>query len=76
MKWILWALGLGIFLNGSSMGGTSWPIGSVVAVVIMGVYIKTSQDRQFEEIKEKLERLTRGEAAEKDADQVVNENRG
>lgn len=51
MKWIIAVLGLGIFLNMSTVGGTSWPIGSVVAVVIMGIYIKTSQDRHFEELK-------------------------
>ena len=44
MKWIIAALVLGIFLNMSTSGGTSWPIGSVVSVVIMGIYIKTNQD--------------------------------
>ena len=43
MKWIIAALVLGIFLNLSTASGTSWPIGSVVAVVIMGIYIKISQ---------------------------------
>lgn len=56
MKWIIAALGLGIFLNMSTIGGTSWPIGSVVAVVIIGIYIKTSQDRHFEELKSMLEK--------------------
>jgi hypothetical protein len=55
MKWIVASLVLGIFLNMSSAGGTSWPIGSVVAVVIMGIYIKTSQDKHFEELKRMLQ---------------------
>nr|WP_325195876.1 hypothetical protein [uncultured Oscillibacter sp.] len=58
MKWIIAALVLGIFLNMSTAGGTSWPIGSVVAVVIMGIYIKTSQDRHFEELKNILKKTT------------------
>lgn len=56
MKWILAALILGIFLNASTIGGISWSIGSVVAVVIMGIYIKTSQDRHFEELKSLLKK--------------------
>lgn len=56
MIWILAALLLGIVLNQSTTGGTSWPIGSVVAVVIMGIYIKTSQDKHFEELKDLLEK--------------------
>ena len=58
MKWIIAALVLGIFLNLSTASGTSWPIGSVVAVVIMGIYIKISQDRHFEELKGILEKET------------------
>lgn len=56
MKWILAALVLGIFLNASTIGGISWSIGSVVAVVIMGIYIKTSQDMHFEELKSLLKK--------------------
>ena len=55
MKWIVASLVLGICLNMSSAGGTSWPIGSVVAVVIRGIYIKTSQDKHFEELKKMLQ---------------------
>lgn len=55
MKWIIASLVLGIFLNMSSAGGISWPIGSVVAIVIMGTYIKTSQDKYFEELKKMLQ---------------------
>lgn len=54
MGWIIAALGLGIFLNMSTAGGNSWSIGSVVAVVIMGVFIKTNQDKHFEELKDIL----------------------
>lgn len=62
MKWVLTALVLGIFLNMSSAGGNAWPIGSVVAVVIMGIYIKSSQDRHFEEIK----RILKGQNCKED----------
>ena len=54
MGWIIAALGLGIFLNMSTAGGNSWPIGSVVAVVIMGVFIKMNQDKHFKELKDIL----------------------
>jgi len=54
MKWIIASLVLGILLNMSSAGGVSWPIGSVVAIVIMGIYIKTNQDKHFEELKTML----------------------
>jgi len=63
MKWILASLVLGIFLNMSSSGGHSWPIGSVVATVLMGVYIKLNQDKHFEEIKNILEKKNAGENA-------------
>lgn len=53
------ALILGIFLNASTIGGISWSIGSVVAVVIMGIYIKTSQDMHFEELKSLLKKRFR-----------------
>lgn len=69
MKWILAALVLGIFLNMSSAGGASWPIGSVVATVIMGIYIKSSQDKQFEELKSKLEKGDVREKADPSADE-------
>ena len=57
MKWIVTALVLGVWLNLSSAGGVSWPIGSVVAVVIVGAWLKNNQDRHFEEIKTKLENI-------------------
>lgn len=55
MKWMIAALILGIFLNMSSANGVSWPIGSVVAIVLMGIYIKKSQDQHFEELKNMLQ---------------------
>lgn len=39
----------------STVAGTSWPIGSIVAVVIMGIYIKINQDKRFEELKSMLD---------------------
>lgn len=50
MKAVVLALVLGIFLNVSTFDGQVWPVGSVVAIVIMGVWIKLSMDRQFEEL--------------------------
>lgn len=39
----------------STIGGNTWPIGSVVAIVIMGIYLKSNQDKHFEELKKHLE---------------------
>lgn len=69
MIWIIAALVLGIFLNMSTAGGASWPIGSVVAVVIMGIYIKNNQDKKFEELKNILLK----ETYQDDAEDSVNE---
>lgn len=55
MAWIIAALILGIFLNMSTVGGHTYPIGSVVAIVIIGIYIKVNQDKHFAEIKHMLE---------------------
>ena len=55
MIWIVAALILGIFLNMSTVAGTSWPIGSIIAVVIMGIYIKINQDKRFDELKSILD---------------------
>ena len=52
---IILALVAGIFLNMSTIGGNTWPIGSVVAIVIMGIYLKHNQDVHFDELKEILE---------------------
>lgn len=54
---VILALALGSFLNMSTYGGQVWPIGSVAAIVIMGVWIKLSIDRCFQE----LERQLRGQ---------------
>lgn len=51
---VILALALGIFLNMSTYGGQVWPIGSVVAIVIMGVWIKFSMDRRFEELENRI----------------------
>lgn len=52
---IILALVLGILLNGYSNGGIVYPIGSVVAIVIMGIYLKHNQDVHFDELKKILE---------------------
>lgn len=54
MKAAFFALALGIFLNLSTYGGQVWPIGSVAAIVIMGVWIKFSMDRRFEELENRI----------------------
>lgn len=54
MKAVILALVLGGFLNMSTFGGQAWPIGSVAAIVIMGVWIKTSMDRRFEELERQI----------------------
>ena len=51
---VILALALGLFLNMSTYGGQVWPIGSVAAIVIMGVWIKFSMDRHFEELERRL----------------------
>lgn len=56
MKFIILTLVLGIFLNMSTSWGHAWPIGSVVATVLMGIYVKSNQDRHFQELKELLEK--------------------
>lgn len=51
---VILALALGLFLNMSTYGGQVWPIGSVAAIVIMGVWIKFFMDRHFEELERRL----------------------
>ena len=51
---VILALALGIFLNMSTYGGQVWPVGSVAAIVIMGVWIKFSMDRRFEELESRF----------------------
>lgn len=54
MKVAILALAVGVFLNLSTFGGQVWPVGSVAAVVIMGVWIKFSMDRRFEELERRI----------------------
>ena len=51
---VILALALGIFLNMSTYGGQVWPVGPVAAIVIMGVWIKFSMDRRFEELESRF----------------------
>ena len=48
------ALVLGGWLNLSTVGGQVYPIGSVTAIVVMGVWIKVSLDKHFEELEERM----------------------
>ena len=66
MKAALFALVLGAFLNLSTFGGQVWPIGSVAAIVIMGVWIKFSMDRRFERLEEQLTDQSTGQNDEKE----------
>ena len=66
MKAALFALVLGAFLNLSTFGRQVWPIGSVAAIVIMGVWIKFSMDRRFERLEEQLKDQSTGQNDEKE----------
>ncbi len=54
VKIAILALAVGIFLNMSVYDGQVWSIGSVAAIVIMGVWIKFFMDRHFEELERRL----------------------
>lgn len=56
MKAVILALALGVFLNLSTFEGKVWPIGSVAAIVVMGIWIKFSMDRHFEDLERRLDR--------------------
>lgn len=56
MKVAILALAVGVFLNLSTFEGQVWPVGSAAAIVIMGVWIKFSMDRHFEELENRLDR--------------------
>ena len=66
MKAVVLALALGALLNTSIVEGRAWSLGSIVAVVIMGVWIKTSMDRHFEELKEQMKQDGESQNEEKE----------
>ena len=66
MKAALFALALGVFLNMSTFGGQVWPIGSVAAIVMMGVWIKVSMDRRFEELEKQIKDRSTAQNEEKE----------
>lgn len=66
MKAMISALVLGGFLNLSTFGGQMWPIGSVVAIVIMGVWIKFSMDQRFGELENRIKNQGVGQNVEKE----------
>lgn len=66
MKVAILALAAGVFLNLSTFDGQVWPVGSVVAVVIMGVWIKFSMDRHFEALERQLRDQSANQNAEKE----------
>lgn len=56
---VILALVLGVLLNMSTAGGQVWPIGSVVAVVMMGVWLKGHIDRRFNALEAGLKKAKR-----------------
>lgn len=66
MKVVILALVLGVFLNMSTYGGQVWPVGSVAAAVIMGVWVKTSMDRRFEKLEREIRNQGTGQKDEKE----------
>ncbi len=50
------ALIAGSLLNMSAAGGQVWPIGSVVAIVMMGVWLKGHIDRRFDALEAELKK--------------------
>lgn len=54
MKEVVLALVLGCFLNLSTFGGQAYPIGSVFAIVIIGIWLKSAMDKHFEELKRQM----------------------
>ena len=51
MKAAILALIVGALLNTGTVNGRAWSMGSVAAIVIMGLYLKISMDKRFEELK-------------------------
>jgi len=66
MKYILAALLLGGFFNMTSINGISYPIGSVIAIVIMGVWIKRTIDDHFARLNNQTETKNHDETNIKD----------
>lgn len=60
------ALVLGRFLNMPAFGGRTYPIGSAAAVVIIGIWIKASVDKHFEELKEQMKQSGKSRDEEKE----------
>jgi len=50
------ALIVGVLLNMSTAGGQVFPIGSVIAVVMMGVWLKSHIDRRFDALEAELKK--------------------
>ena len=66
MKYILAALLLGGFFNMSSIHGVSYPIGSVIAIVIMGAWLKNTIDNHFAKLNEQNKTANTDETNTKD----------
>lgn len=54
MAAVILALVLGVLLNMSTFGGQAYPVGSVAAIVIIGVWIKSAMDKHFADLKEQI----------------------
>lgn len=69
MKMIVAALVLGAIGNTGQWFGTSWPIGSVIAIVIMGVYVKKCVDKHFQDLNARLDTYIPRREAEENSEQ-------
>lgn len=61
---IILALILGLIGNTLSVGGMIWPFGSVIAVVIMGIYVKVNMDKHFKKLEEQAQQTSANETKE------------
>jgi len=56
MIMVILALVLGVLLNMSTVGGQVLPIGSVVAIVLVGVWLKSHIDYRFDMLEAELKK--------------------
>lgn len=68
MKMIVLSLVLGAIGNTAELFGKPWPIGSVIAIVIMGVYIKKCIDKHFHDINARFDKFFSPSNTEKQSD--------
>lgn len=67
MKYVLAAIFAGAFFNASSINGQPWNLGTIAAVVIMGIWLKKTIDEHFARLYESKQISTDNENEIKDA---------